>query len=123
MIKPFKGREVDYSRPVFAYRNLHQDLWSIQQRGLVVAHADDAVITQAKFVVREGGRQKVVASGRKNVHAGVVGYLGECWPWTKSRVSYNPFKAGHFYHVASGEPIHKASSVHLDTQGKAWAEI
>lgn len=125
MIRPYKGRAIKPGRKVFAYRNLHESVWSIQQGGLVVAHAEAAVISGAKFTVGEKGRQKVIATGQKNVHAGVRGYLRDQLAYMKKpvdRVSYSPFKAGHFYRVESGEPIHEAEQVFLDPHGKAWAQ-
>jgi hypothetical protein len=126
MIRSFKGRSIKPGRKVFAYRNLHHDVWSIQQDGLVVAHADEALIENARFTVAEKGRQKVIREGRKNVHAGVRGtwahgMLMATGGWV-TRVSYNPYRAGYFYDAESGEPIHQAQRVHLDAYGKAWAQ-
>lgn len=122
MIKPFKGRRVQVGEEVFAYRNLHRDEWSVQVDGLIVGHADELVIENPKFVVREGGRQRVIREGRKNVHAGIRGILSDGrLEAPEGRVSYNPYRAGHFYRVDSQEPIHEAHSVLLDANGKAWA--
>lgn len=126
MIRSFKGRSVDRTRRVFVYRNLHHNVWSIQQDGLVVAHANEVLIENARFTVGEKGRQKVIKTSRKNVHAGVRGILAHGILMASgggvSRVSYSPYKAGHFYHAESGKPIHQAHRVHLDAYGKAWAQ-
>ena len=59
MIKEFKNRAVDYSRPVKVYRNLSKKCWSLKQGGVVVAHADQVLMTSEKFTVnlksRDGG--------------------------------------------------------------------
>ena len=108
-IRSYKGRQLDPSRKVFAYRNLHDSVWSIKQLGLVVGHVDDAVIENATLVVSEAGRQRVIREGRKNVHAGVRGFLVDSRPISPTgRVTYNPFRKGHFYWVDSEKPIHEA---------------
>lgn len=41
----------------------------------VIGYAPRIVIDNARFVVSEAGRQRVIRTGRKNVHAGCVGDL------------------------------------------------
>ena len=65
---------------VFVYFNLHKHLWSIRalegpHKGLVVAHAGSLSLINTKCKVSEKGRQRVLESGRKNVHAGIEGEL------------------------------------------------
>ena len=97
--------------------------WSLmdQRSGLVVAHADEAALTDVVFQVRESGRQQVIKSGRKNVHAFAVGRLAEgSLLWEATGVHYNPERAGHFYDDA-GKPVVTAARAHLDAGGKLWA--
>lgn len=72
---PYKNRVIDYNKPVKIYRNLNRGGYSIQQNGLVVAHTDNFIVKKAHFKVNEAGRQRVLNTGRKNVHAYIIGYL------------------------------------------------
>lgn len=75
---PFKGRKVDYSKPVQVYRNLNGELWnrwSIRQGGLVVAHAEELQLSGVRFKVSHSGWARMIESGRRNVHAIAVGDL------------------------------------------------
>lgn len=114
---------------VFCYFNLHRKCWSIKalegiDTGLVVAHAFRVNLKGATFKVSEAGRQRVIASKRKNVHAGVVGQ------WDGNRdaaqpdregeavaVTYNPYKAPTFTRRDNEAPIHAAELVHLAARG------
>lgn len=101
---------------VKVYRNLRDKCYSVQYRGKVIAHVDSIVLKRAAFVVSEAGRQRVIKSKRKNVHAFVRGYVSMREALDKGmRVSYNPYVAGNF---AVGEiPIHHADEVHLTKRG------
>ena len=74
------------------YRNLQKDCWSIRSReksnyGRVVKHVNWALLENAKFVVSQAGRNRVLKEKQKNVHAVVRGNLVDCklekapWPW------------------------------------------
>jgi hypothetical protein len=70
----------DHQTRGFVYRNLHQDCWSVKalsgpNAGRVVLHAATVWLHGATFRVNEAGRQRVLKEQRKNVHAGVVGYV------------------------------------------------
>lgn len=102
----FRGRKIDLSRPVQVYRNLRGkkgSYFSIRQGGCVVAHGDAMMLRDATFVVQEAGRQRVLSSGRKNVHAWVRGYLTPSGCGTSHdrddlpcEIHYNPRKNRHF---------------------------
>ncbi len=57
----------------YVYRNLHNQVWSVRLRGLVVDHSNYVWLRDARFVVSQPGRRRVVAEQRKNVHAFVAG--------------------------------------------------
>ena len=106
---------------VFVYFNLHKKCWSVRamegdRKGLVIGHTDELGLEDAVFKVSEAGRQRVLAKKRKNIHAGVVGVITECWRNREScttPVSYNPYKADHFFNVITGEPVHHATRVYM----------
>ena len=55
------------------YFNLHKKMLSVRVNGKVVAHAPAIVLDNPTFHVSEAGRQRVLKSRRKNVHAWVSG--------------------------------------------------
>ena len=71
--------------PVRVYRNLHARCWSVQVKArngrgnahswYVAGHAQSLTLGGASFVVYEKGRQRVLKTGVKNVHAYVLGTL------------------------------------------------
>ena len=109
---------IDVARPVEVYRNLHKNCWSIRQRGKVVLHTDYIVLKDCNFVVHEKGRQKVLATKRKNVHAFVRGYVihpsqsafhQENVEYTD--LTYNPYKMDSFQ--SDGKPVKSADFVDM----------
>ncbi len=139
---------IDVSKPVWVYRTLRygrktKPLYSVMQNGRVKVRLHRVLLSgkwneDCKFVVREAGRQKVLKTKRKNVHAFVVGYIaneaytpkgevGGAWgifedgrdlPW---KITYNPYHAGYFYHPehnkVNGTPIRGAGGVLLNENG------
>ena len=69
--------------------------------------------------VSEAGRQRVLRDGRKNVHAGVVGYLSHASdkalsvPAASEQVTYNPYLYSTF--------VYKADTDRAWTNKKSWA--
>jgi hypothetical protein len=128
MIQPYKGRHVLPGQQVFAYRNLHTGMWSLmavdgEHAGRIVAHASEVTISAPRFVVRESGRLRVIREGKKNVHAGVRGFVSGKRPMSAPvRVTYNPYRLGAFVNAETGESVSEATRVHLDSNGKAWAQ-
>jgi len=102
-----KRYHIDTSRKVFVYKNLHKDCWSVKQDGLVKAHADDINLWDCSFRVNAKGRAKVLEEQRKNVHAGVIGYIDENeTPMTVgTAVTYNPYKYASFVEKSTEEPV------------------
>lgn len=136
--EPYRGRSISLSRRVEVYRNLNRPggpWYSIRQDGRVVGHARKVTLRRCQFVVRESGRRRVLKTGRKNVHAWVLGYidfrykdhehidLGEPKP-----VRYNPRTDERFMmfneqgSVPDGwEPITVAMKASLDDKGlRVW---
>lgn len=105
------------------YFNLHKHVWSVRTKGKVKHHVDIVVFNEgANFVVQPAGRKKVLEEKRKNVHAFVRGDVtiisADLKKWQKyvadintRLVSYNPYKADHFYYVDNGEEVESAEEV------------
>jgi len=102
---------LDTKRRVYVYFNIHKNIWSVRQGGKVVEHTKRITLRDARFLVGQAGRQRVIDEKKKNVHAGISGYV------TKSdeqipkatdavhKVTYNPYKYKTFVQCASGEPV------------------
>lgn len=129
-VVPFLGRDPYSATTVFVYRNLHEQLWSVQARdgkykGLIVGHATHLVLDHARWRVNQVGRQRVIRERAKNVHAGVFGMLADIEPvgvdW--QRVTYNPYTTRTF--VLADLPDHSVVDstryAMFDIAGKAWA--
>lgn len=94
-MKPFKGRDLPSPGDrVEVYVNLNTGNLSVRQGGLVVARAERVCVDNASFVVQQGGRQRAVEGGQRNVHAFVRGAFanpsdsaggGEPFDTTRSR--------------------------------------
>jgi hypothetical protein len=121
-----KGRPA----PVYVYRNLRHGkgalpLYSIMQKGRVIAREHRVLLSNCTFVVREKGRQRVIQEGRKNVHAFVKGYLvddqgvfgidRDSPKNLPAKLSYNPYLRGDF--TWEGKPVKAARAVLLNEAG------
>jgi hypothetical protein len=114
----------------YIYRNLHKNTFSVKHRGKVIAHLDELYAHKVSFKVYEAGRQKVLRTKQKNVHAYVV-----CDNYTKAidtdafrniykdafntLVRYNPYHGDSFIDVNTGNPVHESKNVKLK-DGKIW---
>jgi hypothetical protein len=95
---------------VDVYRNLNRKCFSIRSRekenyGRVIGHANTVAVRDASFIVQPAGREKVVRTGVKNVHAFVRGDLvtdmspESAWrssPGSELDVSYRPAMGARF---------------------------
>ncbi len=108
----------DYGRRVEVYRNLHRKCYSVRdyKTKRVIYHTNSISLTSAKCFVQEGGRQRVLKEGRKNVHA----YIRGIWSGVPNdggdKVSYNPYKSNKFK-TSTGKDINMMTSVYLGPCG------
>lgn len=111
-----KRYRIDPSRKVFAYRNLHKDCWSVRQDGLVKAHCHELTLWSCAFQVNRKGRERVLREKKKNLHAGVLGYISES-TWDSypeellHEVTYNPYKHESFVMKDTGKSRYWANQV------------
>jgi hypothetical protein len=115
---------------MYVYRNITKQCWSVRDDGIVVAHLDCLVVRDAKFLVSEAGRRRVVREKRKNVHAGISGLViaGQKDLSLLSdvirhgaKVRYNPYQFKTFVLAESEEPVSKAAWAYLDPTGGVHA--
>ena len=127
---------------VQVYYNIRRGDYSVRQSGRVIDHVDSIVLSDVRFNVAPAGRDKVRATGVKNVHATVTGYIVDnpyCdgdFLYTNVRhsidvdfVAYNPFKYDQFVKITSNgydgfyaDPVHSADYVALmpNREMRAW---
>jgi len=117
---------IDLNRRVYIYFNLHKKVWSVRQDGKVVAHTKYIMLKDARFLVGQAGRKKVLREKKKNVHAGVSGYVVERVPNIPdfcTTVSYNPYKDKTFINYSNEKPMLWAPHVVMDCKsGKTIVE-
>ena len=87
---------IDADKRVYVYWNLHRKLWSVKQGGKVKGHTASICLKDCRFLVGKAGQERVRREKKKNVHAGVSGYIQSDIPWwvgnTTCFVTYNPYK-------------------------------
>ena len=124
---------------VQVYYNIRRGDYSVRQSGRVIDHVKQIVLRDVRFNVAPAGRDKVRATGVKNVHATVTGKI--CFTGKNSdgfgssndvydfgshkfelcrHISYNPFKYDSFVEITArayngfdATPVHSADYVAL----------
>ena len=103
---------------VEVYFNLHKHLYSVRsaRSGRVILHTARVHIRNPQFVVRQGGRQRVLKERKKNVHAFVRGditFFSDKDCPTLDNVGYNPYKYDSFIKLIDKTPVRKAKRAYL----------
>ena len=105
--------DIDFDRKVFVYKNLHKGCWSIKQDGLVKAHTKELTLYGCNMKINRKGRERVLREKRKNVHAGIKGYLKDAdlervWGDLPEdqfiEITYNPYKYSSFVQIEDNAP-------------------
>jgi hypothetical protein len=111
------------SKLIRVYRNLNTGTLSAQEKvggsWKVTDHPNRVKLKNAKFMVNQGGRQRVIKSGQKNVHAYIQGELVGSGSVSGDKVVYDPYKMDSF--KAKGKKIKKAKEVSVDSSGNIRA--
>lgn len=113
----------------FVYYNLHKHKWSVKdlKTGKVDGdHRDVIILTSPQFKVSQAGRKRVLEEKRKNVHAGVRGYIENIsfcidndyktisiyGNRSKLReITYNPYKYDSFVYKDTLKPVYFTNQV------------
>jgi hypothetical protein len=112
---------IDEKRRVYVYFNLHKKVWSVRQKGTPVEHTKNIMLKDARFLVGQAGRKKVPKEKRKNVHAGVSGYVVDRVPNVPdfcTTVSYNPYENETFINFATERAILWAPHVAMEVRNE-----
>lgn len=127
---------------VFVYCNIRSRLLSIkalegEHKGLVVAHVEQVRLKGVEFRVSQAGRQRVLRTKRKSVHAGAVGVVEALWgaeirrdldnrtikglavgkpfmPIDGVPIKYNPYENATFVRADNGAPVKHARRLQLE---------
>ena len=117
---------VDKNKRVYVYFNLHKKVWSIRQGGRVVEHTKSIMLKDCKYLVGKSGRERVLSEGRKNVHAGVSGYVTDRFQGMVDgqglafEVTYNPYKYKTFVTKLDPTEAVEHSDYAVLTCGSGW---
>ena len=117
---------------VQVYYNIRRGDYSVRQSGRVIDHVDSIILRDVRFNVAPAGRDKARATGVKNVHATVTGFIDadlhdylliDCND--HDYVAYNPFKYNQFVKLLQCDmytPVHSADWVALlpNREIRAW---
>lgn len=110
---------------VQVYYNVRKKCFSIRHNGHVFDYAEAVYLEKCAFRVQKKGRERVLSSGRKNVHAYVSGDLVyyACkneFLYTvikemglKEEVFYNPFKVDSFTKIKDNTRVDSCQKVTL----------
>lgn len=119
MIRLFKDREIDYTQRVYVYRRLFRNskkvVYSIKQKGRVVAHGYDFKLRSVVSNISKIGQMRAKSTKVRNVHAYLHGFLevdGEINVEGKERLHYNPFQDNCFWYDNDG----KKQEIHYSTE-------
>jgi hypothetical protein len=92
-------------------------------KGKVIGHDTSFIVRDATFKVSQAGNERVRREGKKNVHAGVVGYFVEEEPRILPvSITYDPYKYKTFVRRDDGSPIYNAKLVSF-VNGKLTAQV
>jgi hypothetical protein len=114
----YKNRYINLEKEVDVYRCLNRKgkFYSIKQRGVVVGHTDNIVLSDCKFIVNASGKKKAIETKQRNVHAYIRGRIIHTEQITTSAtITYNPFDNNGF--VSEGLPIVEAKGVVINHSG------
>ncbi|WLR51775.1 hypothetical protein LC040_02400 [Bacillus tianshenii] len=110
MIQPRNGQAPKIGQRVRVYKNLHKNVFSIQDAKTrrVIAYGDAFLLRDVEMKVSKAGQARVRREKRKNVHAVLVGsFAGEV---SERRLEvdalyYNPYRTDLFIEEKSGKPV------------------
>lgn len=117
---PYKGRAINPANPVRIYRNLNNGKISIKQGAYVVGHTDEVFLTEARFLISENLRQKVVEKRVKSVHAYIEGIWMDSFQLPEEEstmVWYNPYLTDKFRTAIRNEACETAAQILIKSDG------
>lgn len=108
------------------YWNLHKHIWSLRQKGKVIAHMGTVVLSDVTFRVQPAGRERVRREGKKNVHAFAQGNYEMSHSYKDytigRRITYNPYKNDTFVYADDLTPVTHSDRILLQNK-RIWELI
>lgn len=107
---------------VRVWLNLHKKCWSIQRGRCPVEHVKTFRLVNVRFQVSEAGRQRVLQTRRRKVHAYAIGEeapLDKAPASVGEEVSYNPYRMNSFYRKSNYSAVFTADEVWFTQECKA----
>ena len=108
---------IQVGQPVDIYWNLHKSVFSVRarsgpNRGCVIAHTSEFALADAKFVVSQAGRRRVLLEKRKNVHALIRGKWAQTpESFDHDHAFYDPYTTETFLRKSDKSALGSASKV------------
>ena len=123
----YKGRWIHHGQLVQIYRNLNkpETTYSIRDKktGLVLGHATNILLSNCIYVVNQVGRQRVIETRKKQIHAWIEGNFGVIHAGDDDLfsqghvVKYDPYMDESFIYKENGEPINSSGVVYTNEKG------
>ncbi len=99
---------------VAVYRNLHKNTFSIKCGNRVIGYADSIFLWDVKYTVHKSGVKRYKNTGRKNVHAFVVGTVCDIPDNKPSReIKYSPAIRDYFFDPETGQRMESSKFAFL----------
>jgi hypothetical protein len=116
-IFPYKQRQINPKKEVEVYRCLNRrgKIYSIRQRGVVVAHTNNILLEHCEFIINEAGKKKAILTNQRNVHAYIRGRISDKNFETHKEIKYHPFDDAGF--LSEGKPIKKTQGISISELG------
>lgn len=128
--RPTIQEAVEQRRIVQVYYNIPKHTFSIKDKksGLVIGHSRRLALRNCKLRVSEAGRQRVIKTKTKNVHAYIEGEIEastvhdiEGASFGLVELTYNPYKYDSFVIKNNKQPVDEAKRVVFNTR-RIWGE-
>jgi hypothetical protein len=107
---------------VQVYRNLHRQRLSVvalggARKGRVIRRPTEITLSRCSLVVQPAGRDRVLRTRVKNVHAFVRGTPSKGCLTKGVRLTYNPYKYSSFVRADTFAPVASADEVSIKADG------
>ena len=103
---------------VYVYYNLNKHCLSVkalegEKKNKVIGYCHAISIKDVTFKVSQKGRERVLLTGQKHVHAGLVGFVGNFTETLNATAYYNP-RQNRYFECASRKELKKAKGAILN---------
>ena len=127
-ITPVKDRDLASAGEVAVYWNIPRKCWALvavkgnDGRGLLLAYADQLVLTGCRTVVQENRRQAIIR-GDREICAWIIGKISDgAVVGDRRRVTFRPRERGDFFDAEAGTTVTHMDAVVFTAEGKCYAE-